>query len=331
MHVRPTGTVCSSCGEAIESLDTSCSTYDVVLAEVRAARCACMQVDLPASSHRTTIHTPAQAKMLVEGDEAVTLRERMAHLPLVLMSEDNNEHRVLSGIKLGACDFLDKPLSSLKLKNIWQHVVRKMMEHHDEDHDECLALDEACFRAASLKGMHSKSEASLQAPKTPSPVTSNADLFSMVTSHHSKVSADTAGESATSEATREETSKRVLRSARRRSTGSVPVGYQPPMVMVPHGMIPTPSGMVMVPQPTKCYYPAPMSSSASMPCMGFMPTPVLSTSPADILPEGLFAPTATYLPPAEPDLTISVDKAGPIGLTLRKSASLLSLLNEPAK
>ena len=278
--------------------------------------------------------------MLVEGDDAVTLRERMAHLPLVLMSEDNNEHRVLSGIKLGACDFLDKPLSSLKLKNIWQHVVRKMMEHADEDDDECLALHEACFHNASSKPMRSKSDASLslQAPKTPSPVTSTADLFSMVASQ-SKFS-DTAGESATSEATREETSKRVLRSARRRSTGSAPTGYGNQMVMMPHGMMMPPSGaMVMMPQKSG-YYTSPMSSSMSLPCMGFMPTPMVvppscaaqPTSEAPLLPEGLFAPTATYLPPEEPDLaTMSVDKAGPIGLSLRKSPSLLALLNEPAK
>lgn len=283
--------------------------------------------------------------MLVEGDDAVTLRERMAHLPLVLMSEDNNEHRVLSGIKLGACDFLDKPLSSLKLKNIWQHVVRKMMEHADEDDDECLALDEACFHVS--KPMRSKSDASLslQAPKTPSPVTSTADLFSMVASQ-SKLS-DTAGESATSDATREETSKRVLRSARRRSTGSAPTGYNNnnnQMFMMPPGVMCPPPGMVMVPQGTS--YPPPMSSSLPLPCMGFMPTPTMAVPPtcaaqaqcteSTALLEDLFAPTATYLPPEEPDLTsdltqVSVDKAGPIGLSLRKSPSLLALLNDPAK
>jgi hypothetical protein len=31
------------------------------------------------------------------------------------------------GIKLGAAEFLEKPLCLLKLKNIWQHVVRRMM------------------------------------------------------------------------------------------------------------------------------------------------------------------------------------------------------------
>ncbi len=31
------------------------------------------------------------------------------------------------GIKLGAAEFLEKPLCQLKLKNIWQHTVRRMM------------------------------------------------------------------------------------------------------------------------------------------------------------------------------------------------------------
>ncbi|KAK9817487.1 hypothetical protein WJX74_003274 [Apatococcus lobatus] len=48
-------------------------------------------------------------------------------LPLVLMSDSSNKSDILRGIELGAVDFLEKPLSSLKLKNIWQHVVRKMM------------------------------------------------------------------------------------------------------------------------------------------------------------------------------------------------------------
>lgn len=44
----------------------------------------------------------------------------------MLMSDSSNKSDVLRGIELGAVDFLEKPLSSLKLKNIWQHVVRKV-------------------------------------------------------------------------------------------------------------------------------------------------------------------------------------------------------------
>ena len=31
----------------------------------------------------------------------------------------------MKGIELGAVDFLEMPISPLKLRNIWQHVVRK--------------------------------------------------------------------------------------------------------------------------------------------------------------------------------------------------------------
>lgn len=34
---------------------------------------------------------------------------------------------VMLGIRIGAAEFLEKPLCTLKLKNIWQHVVRRMM------------------------------------------------------------------------------------------------------------------------------------------------------------------------------------------------------------
>ncbi|PSC75444.1 hypothetical protein C2E20_1618 [Micractinium conductrix] len=43
------------------------------------------------------------------------------------MSECGSTQDVLRAVHLGAADFLDKPLSLLKLKNIWQHSVRKMM------------------------------------------------------------------------------------------------------------------------------------------------------------------------------------------------------------
>lgn len=47
----------------------------------------------------------------------------------MLMSDGSNKSDILRGIELGAVDFLEKPLSNLKLKNIWQHVVRKVSEN----------------------------------------------------------------------------------------------------------------------------------------------------------------------------------------------------------
>lgn len=46
--------------------------------------------------------------------------------PVILMSEGSTTGDVLRAVKLGAVDWLDKPLSVLKLKNIWQHSVRKV-------------------------------------------------------------------------------------------------------------------------------------------------------------------------------------------------------------
>jgi len=47
-------------------------------------------------------------------------------LPLVLMSEGGSASEVWKSIELGAAEYLEKPLSTLKLRNIWQHVVRKV-------------------------------------------------------------------------------------------------------------------------------------------------------------------------------------------------------------
>lgn len=51
---------------------------------------------------------------------------RARHLPLVLMSEGGGPGDVMKGIELGAVDYLEKPVSLPKLRNIWQHVVRKV-------------------------------------------------------------------------------------------------------------------------------------------------------------------------------------------------------------
>ena len=47
-------------------------------------------------------------------------------LPLVLMSSSSGPAEVMKGIDSGAVDFLETPVSELKLRNIWQHVVRKV-------------------------------------------------------------------------------------------------------------------------------------------------------------------------------------------------------------
>ena len=69
-----------------------------------------------------------QAKALAkDATDGGTLRQSASHLPLVLMSEKGSStDDVWRGIEVGAADVLEKPLSLLKLRNIWQHVVRKV-------------------------------------------------------------------------------------------------------------------------------------------------------------------------------------------------------------
>ncbi|KAF8066265.1 ARR14 [Scenedesmus sp. PABB004] len=48
-------------------------------------------------------------------------------LPVILMAADPSPADIMAGIEAGAVDFLAKPLAPLKLANIWQHTVRKLM------------------------------------------------------------------------------------------------------------------------------------------------------------------------------------------------------------
>ncbi len=69
-----------------------------------------------------------------DGDSQWLLSQARARsLPLVLMSDSGSTGEVMKGIELGAVDYLEKPVSPLKLRNIWQHVVRKVgadVTHH---------------------------------------------------------------------------------------------------------------------------------------------------------------------------------------------------------
>jgi hypothetical protein len=79
-------------------------------------------------SWRSRAPPGVQAKaMAPECEAGARLRAAAAALPLVLMVDKDSPYRdVMRGIELGAADVLEKPLSSLKLRNIWQHVVRKV-------------------------------------------------------------------------------------------------------------------------------------------------------------------------------------------------------------
>ena len=62
-----------------------------------------------------------------ENGSGQLLLEAASALPLVLVAEPGaTTESVWRGIEVGAAEVLEKPLSPLKLQNIWQHVVRKV-------------------------------------------------------------------------------------------------------------------------------------------------------------------------------------------------------------
>lgn len=70
---------------------------------------------------------------MVAPDEAAgrSFIDAFEDTPVVLMAAGAGTPDVLRAVRLGAVDFLDKPLSLLKLKNIWQHSVRKVGARHN--------------------------------------------------------------------------------------------------------------------------------------------------------------------------------------------------------
>lgn len=52
--------------------------------------------------------------------------KRASALPIVVMGANATREQKMAGVNAGAVDFLEKPLSSLKLRNVWQHTVRKV-------------------------------------------------------------------------------------------------------------------------------------------------------------------------------------------------------------
>ncbi|KAI3433918.1 hypothetical protein D9Q98_003720 [Chlorella vulgaris] len=159
-----TVTSVNSGSEALAYLRTGVAAFDVVLAESR----------------------------IVAGDEIVgrSFIDSFEHTPVVLMSSCSTSEDVMRAVKLGAVDFLDKPLSHLKLKNIWQHSVRKMMNRASGPRSGAAAASHAATTPfTSWTAMpvslfaSSASTASLAAPESPgTPSAASADLaetFSM--------------------------------------------------------------------------------------------------------------------------------------------------------
>ena len=64
--------------------------------------------------------------MTATASQQLLASAKFGGLPLVLMGASSGPDEVMKGIELGAVDFLEMPISPLKLRNIWQHVVRKV-------------------------------------------------------------------------------------------------------------------------------------------------------------------------------------------------------------
>ncbi|KAK1265418.1 Two-component response regulator ARR10 [Acorus gramineus] len=55
------------------------------------------------------------------------------NIPVIMTLVDDNVTTIVNGITNGACDYLLKPVKFEELKKIWQHVVRKSLQHPTEE------------------------------------------------------------------------------------------------------------------------------------------------------------------------------------------------------
>lgn len=94
-------TSCASASEALQRMHQALLKFEVLLVDAKA--------------------------LMARSKEAATLRAAASSVPLVLMSQEPRQSDVMAGIRMGAVDFLDKPLALAKLRTIWQHIVRRTM------------------------------------------------------------------------------------------------------------------------------------------------------------------------------------------------------------
>lgn len=62
-------------------------------------------------------------------------------LPVIMMSVDDRTSTVMKGIRHGACDYFIKPVRMEELRNIWQHVARKILNENKE-HDNSGSIED---------------------------------------------------------------------------------------------------------------------------------------------------------------------------------------------
>ncbi|KAK1612930.1 hypothetical protein QYE76_036603 [Lolium multiflorum] len=80
----------------------------------------------------TDVHMPD-----MDGFQLLELIGLEMDLPVIMLSVDGEKETIIKGIAHGACDYMVKPVNVKKLKNIWQHVVRKNLRvmNHDSSSD----------------------------------------------------------------------------------------------------------------------------------------------------------------------------------------------------
>lgn len=144
-------TCCATCDEARMHLASSAGgKFDIILAEA--------------------------TLFAKESSEGQFLLEAAGGLPLVLVSAPGTMSEcVWRGIEVGAAEVLEKPLSLLKLQNIWQHVVRKVMDGQESMKSglgipSCIGEDVTCQMESSAplsRRTHSSSQSAVTAGPCP--------------------------------------------------------------------------------------------------------------------------------------------------------------------
>ncbi|CAD7697312.1 unnamed protein product [Ostreobium quekettii] len=214
-----------------------------------------------------------------KGDAEQLVRSK-GGVPLILMSESEAPCDVLQGIKLGAVDFLKRPLSPLKLRNIWQHAVRRMMGD------------------TSMSENPDGEGGAGSAPPTPSTVPPAADP--LVTSGSGSLGSATAGPSG-APCEGNTAAEREMASDRRRlrvprENGSA-VANRPPLAMKP----PVFSVPPLMGIPPGCVPPAgPSGMAIGMPVLNQPPFAPPCASPLGLMPSPLAPPSLHCMPGALP-------------------------------
>ncbi|KAK1387526.1 hypothetical protein POM88_015704 [Heracleum sosnowskyi] len=102
-------------------LVTTCSQATAAMDLLRERKC-CFDLVL------IDVHTPD-----MDGFKLLEFVGLEMNLPVIMMSTYGRTSAIIRGIRHGACDYLIKPIHEEELKNIWQHVVRKMLNEKQEN------------------------------------------------------------------------------------------------------------------------------------------------------------------------------------------------------